>query len=337
VRAPGFWTRPPGLASALLAPVAGLWTAVTRNRLRRPGLDLPVPVVCVGNLVAGGAGKTPVVADLAARLGARGIAVVTLSRGHGGTLPGPLAVDPARHGAGDVGDEPLLLALGGTTAWIARDRAAGALAAVAAGAGVVILDDGFQNPALVKQLSLLVVDGTVGFGNGRVMPAGPLREPVADGLARADAVVLMGEDRAGVAALIGARLPLLRARLVPDPAAAAALAGRRVLAFAGIGRPEKFFETCRAVCAAGGGHVAATVPFPDHHPYTGAEIDRILTRAAALGAMPVTTAKDAVRLPPGVRDRVAVLTVRLAWDDPARLDRLLDPHFPDPDPDHGQA
>ncbi|PWC40687.1 tetraacyldisaccharide 4'-kinase [Azospirillum sp. TSO22-1] len=316
MKTPAFWYRPAGALAGLLAPAGSLYGLGGALRMwlttpRRAG----VPVLCIGNLVAGGAGKTPVAVSILQALTARGVAAHALTRGHGGAERGPLAVDPARHGAADVGDEALLLAEHAPT-WVARDRAAGARAAAAAGAQAIVMDDGFQNPALAKDLSLLVVDGATGFGNGRLVPAGPLREPVARGLARADAVVVMGDDRAGVAARV-APLPVLRARIEADEAE---LAGRRVLAFAGIGRPEKFFDTLRAL----GAGVAEAHPFADHHPYREDEVRRLLARAEALAAEPVTTAKDAVRLPTALRDRVRVLPVRAAWDDPAALDTLLD-------------
>jgi len=318
VKTPAFWYRPPGLASTLLAPLGALYGLAGRRRLagtvpRRVG----VPVACVGNLVAGGAGKTPVGLALIAALQARGIAVHALTRGHGGREAGPLAVDPGRHGAADVGDEALLLA-GAAPCWVARDRLAGAECAVAAGAGAIVMDDGFQNPALHKDLALIVADGAVGFGNGRLVPAGPLRERVADGLARADALVILGEDRHGLAALAGVR-PVLAARLEPEPEAAALLAGRDVLAFAGIGRPEKFFATLEAL----GARVVGRVPFADHHPYRAAEVAALVDRAAALGAVPVTTAKDAVRLPPDLRAQVAILPVSVRWADERALSMLL--------------
>jgi len=321
VRAPGFWYAPPGPAASLLAPLAAVWTMAGRvRRARARPFAAPVPVICVGNLVAGGAGKTPIVLDILTRLRSRGIAAHALARGHGGRLAGPVRVDPAAHTARDVGDEPLLLSATGPT-WIARDRAAGARAASADGASLLVLDDGFQNPHLVKDLSLLVVDGATGFGNGRVMPAGPLREPLFDGMGRARAVVLMGPDRAGVTDAIGKRLPILHARLEPDRAAAARLAGVRVLAFAGIGRPAKFFETLETV----GAHLAGSVAFPDHHPYTAAELHAVLRRAESAGARPITTAKDAMRLPPEFRARVGVLPVHVTWRDPNEMDRLLNP------------
>jgi tetraacyldisaccharide 4'-kinase len=318
VKTPAFWYRPPGLASTLLAPLGALYGLAGRRRLagtvpRRVG----VPVACVGNLVAGGAGKTPVGLALIAALQARGITVHALTRGHGGREAGPLAVDPSRHAAADVGDEALLLA-GAAPCWVARDRLAGAECAVAVGARAIVMDDGFQNPALHKDLALIVADGAVGFGNGRLVPAGPLRERVADGLARADALVILGEDCHGLAALAGGR-PVLSARLEPNPAAAAQLAGRDVLAFAGIGRPEKFFATLEALDA----RVVGRVPFADHHPYRPAEVAALIDRASALGAVPVTTAKDAVRLPPDLRAKVAVLPVSVRWADERALSKLL--------------
>lgn len=313
-RAPGFWQRD-GVVPRLLSPLAALTAAVTARRVARAGWRAPVPVLCCGNVTVGGAGKTTLVLDLAARLAARGQAVHVLLRGYGGRLRGPHRVT-ARDTPADVGDEALLLAAVAPT-WIGGDRAASARAAVAAGADLLLLDDGLQNPGLIKDMSLLVVDGATGFGNCRVLPAGPLREPVAAGAARCQAAVLIGPDRAGArAALPG--LPVLTARLVQDEAANA-LKGRRILAFAGIAHPAKFFTPL----AEAGAILAGAEPFPDHHPYTARELDRLLARAAALDALPVTTPKDAVRLPPSVRARVQVIGVGLAWDDPPALDALL--------------
>ncbi|CAO3405967.1 tetraacyldisaccharide 4'-kinase [Azospirillum largimobile] len=320
MKTPAFWYRPPGLASSLLAPLGALYGLAGRRRIAGTVPQrVAAPVVCVGNLVAGGAGKTPVGLALIAALRARGVPVHALTRGHGGREAGPLQVDPARHAAADVGDEALLLA-GAAPCWVARDRVAGARRAVAAGAGTIVMDDGFQNPALHKDLALIVADGAVGFGNGRLVPAGPLRERVADGLARADALVILGEDRHGVAALAGGR-PVLKAWLEPDPEAAARLAGRAVLAFAGIGRPEKFFATLEML----GARVVERAPFADHHPYRPAEVAALIDRAAAAGTVPVTTAKDAVRLPPDLRGRVEVLPVSVRWEDEGALAALLTP------------
>ncbi|SDD81377.1 tetraacyldisaccharide 4'-kinase [Rhodospira trueperi] len=316
MRAPEFWMRD-GPAGRFLEPVGLLYGWATARRLRRgTPLRLPVPVICVGNLVAGGAGKTPVVADLAHRLRREhGLDAAVLSRGHGGTARGPLRVDPARHDAATVGDEPLMLAREGLPVWIARDRAEGGRAAVAHGAKVIVMDDGFQNPALEKDVSLVVVDGGRGFGNGRLIPAGPLREPVPIGLSRADAVVLMGRDTAGVGRVVPSHLPILGARIIPGPRVEA-LVGQRVVAFAGIGDPGKFFAMLRNA----GCDVVATHPFADHHPYQPTDIQPILDEAFGLGAVPLTTAKDAARLPDDQRQQVDVADVTLVWEDVAALE-----------------
>ncbi|WP_448207621.1 tetraacyldisaccharide 4'-kinase [Azospirillum sp. sgz302134] len=322
MKTPAFWYRPAGPAAWALSPLGALYGLAGRLRMARTTPERAgAPVLCVGNLVAGGAGKTPVCIALAEALRARGVEPAFLTRGHGGRERGPLPVDPDRHDSAAVGDEALLLAAHGPC-FVARDRAAGARAAVAAGAQALVMDDGFQNPGLAKDLSLIVVDGAAGFGNGRLIPAGPLREPVARGLARADAVVVMGEDPAGVERRVAGALPVLHARL--DPAEdAKSLAGQPVLAFAGIGRPEKFFATLDAL----GARVVECVGFADHHPYRPEEVMAIIDRAGMLGAQPVTTAKDAVRLPEPLRALVRVVPVRAVWRDAGALDRLLDRLF----------
>jgi tetraacyldisaccharide 4'-kinase len=299
MRRPDFWEAD-GLLPRLLSPLSLAWSAAgaVRWAFANP-YRAPVPVICVGNLVAGGAGKTPVAIDLAQRLGA---AVVT--RGYGGSLAGPVRVEG--HEFTQVGDEALLLARVAPT-WVARDRAAGVRAAAEAGASAVVLDDGFQNPSVAKDLSLVVLDG---LGNGRVMPAGPLREPVQRGLERADAVVLMRS--AGESAGLGDR-PVLRARI--ETVNGNAFPGRRLVAFAGIGRPEKFFHTLEAI----GADLVARHRFPDHHAYREAELLALRRPDATL----VTTAKDAVRLPPTLRSVIEVLEVRLVWGDEAALASLL--------------
>lgn len=317
MRAPEFWHRSGYPVAELLTPLSWLWTlgARLRRAAARPW-TAPAPVICVGNLVAGGAGKTPVALDLGARLTRAGKAVRFLTRGHGGALAGPVKVDGLRHTAAEVGDEALLLA-GIAPTWVARNRLAGAEAAAADGAQVIVMDDGFQNPTLAKTLSLLVIDGGYGLGNGLVMPAGPLREPLADGLARARAAVLIGEDEHGVLGRLGGAT-VLRADLVPG-SEAAALSGKPVFAFAGIGRPRKFFATLERI----GARVVGTRAFADHHPYTAGDVASLLREAKAAGATPVTTAKDAVRLSPEARAEIAVLTVRLAWRDEAALINVL--------------
>ncbi|MGR3757240.1 MAG: tetraacyldisaccharide 4'-kinase [Tranquillimonas sp.] len=323
MRAPGFWTRPPGWQAAALAPLAALYARATKRRVARPAaLQAPVPVICVGNLTAGGTGKTPTAIALAQRLAARDRAVHVVSRGHGGREPGPLRVDERRHRAAQVGDEPLLLAAFAPT-WIARDRAAGVAAAVAAGAGAVLLDDGFQNPAVFKDLSIVVADAATGFGNGRVIPAGPLREPVAAGLARADLVLTVGapEDQVRFSFDWGASLPVRRVqgRLVPLQTGMD-WSGLRVVAFAGIGRPQKLFDTLRDL----GADLVAAHPLNDHQPLGRALMTRLAREAQQLSAQLVTTEKDAVRLPPEMRQQVLTVPVRLELDDWAPLDRALD-------------
>ncbi|HWI26625.1 MAG TPA: tetraacyldisaccharide 4'-kinase [Stellaceae bacterium] len=312
---PEFWARR-GFLSSLLQPLAWGYVAgaAARRRWTRPE-RLPLPVICVGNLVVGGAGKTPVVLSLAARLTARRERVHILSRGYGGSLAGPVRVDPARHSAAEVGDEPLLLAAAGPT-WVGRNRVAAGRAARDAGASLLLLDDGLQNPRLAKDLSLLVVDGAYGFGNGRVLPAGPLREALAQGIAHADTVVLMGEDRNNIAARLGGK-PVLHARLVAE--GAQRFAGQRVAAFAGIGRPAKFFESLEEA----GAILASRHGFADHHAYSEAELRRLAAAADAAGAALVTTEKDQARLSPKWQARVEVLRVAVAWQDEAALDRLL--------------
>jgi tetraacyldisaccharide 4'-kinase len=324
MRAPDFWGSKAGpggrLTACALSPLSGAFrlAGCARQCLTRPW-QADVPVICVGNLTAGGAGKTPCVLSLIERLTARSIKAHILIRGYGGKAAGPLNVDPARHDARAVGDEALVLSAAAPT-WVGGDRRAAARAAIAAGAQVLVMDDGFQNPSLVKDLSLVVVDGGFGFGNGRVIPAGPLREPVARGLARADAVVLIGDDRTGVAARLGDGVALLRTRLAPAPGGLE-LEGRAVVAFAGIGRPDKFFETLDD----GGARVVARHAFADHHPYKKYELTRMMAQADAAGARAVTTEKDAVRLPAAERERIDVLRVRIEWADEAALDALLDP------------
>ncbi len=308
----------------ILVPLSWIWAAATARRLARgPRLDPGVPVICVGNLTLGGSGKTPIARALARRLRAAGTDAHILMRGHGGAERGPHRVDPALDDVARVGDEALMLSADAPV-WVARDRAAGARAAVAAGARALILDDGHQNAALRPSLSLLVVDGETRegewpFGDGAVVPAGPLREPIATGLARADAVILMlpadleAPDPRLTAALAGP--PLLIARLAPEaPPPAGPL-----LAFAGIGKPWRFERALRAA----GADLVDFAPLADHAPLSPGLIKGLSARAQALGATLVTTEKDAARLPPPWRGRIAVWRVTARFADEAALDRLL--------------
>jgi tetraacyldisaccharide 4'-kinase len=316
---------PAGITRALLTPASWLWAWATARRIRtaKP-FDPGVPVICVGNLTVGGTGKTPVVRAVLHSLRARGVGAEGLSRGYGGRLKGPIRVDPLKHAADDVGDEPLMLA---ATApfWVARDRIAGATAAAQAGAEVLVLDDGHQNPSLKKALSLVVVDGeTRGrewpFGDGSVFPAGPMREPLFAGLKRADAVVLMmpADLQTPDARLVGLfePLPVLIARLTPDGPPPPG----PQLGFAGVGKPWKVE---RALIAAGC-DLKDFAPYPDHTPYSAADMGFLATRAATLNAGLVTTEKDWVRLSPDWRARVKAWPVTAKFDDEAALEALLD-------------
>lgn len=319
MRPPEFWSADAQgrdsalMLRALLTPVSLLYGAVAAHKMRSATpARLSIPVVCVGNLTVGGAGKTPIVRALRAKLG-EGAHV--LARGYGGRARGPQRVTEAAD-ARDVGDEPLLHARDGAT-WIARDRRAGADAAIAAGAQALILDDGFQNAALAKDLSLVVIDAGSWFGNGQVFPAGPLRERLADGLGRADALILMGESDEIPEALTRFSGPVLRASLAP----LAPLAPGPLVAFAGIARPEKFFETLRA----GGADMRDALPFPDHHPFSNADLDLLTNFARDREARLITTEKDYVRLPQAWRVNVTVLPVAARFEDEAALDALLAP------------
>jgi len=320
---------PAPLTRALLRPAAWVWTWATRYRIANARPFRPsVPVICVGNLTLGGSGKTPVVRAIVRRLAVQGRSPHVLTRGYGGRLKGPLRVDLATHSAADVGDEALMLAKDAPV-WVARDRAAGAAAAAAAGAGVIVMDDGHQNPCVAKTLSLVVVDAETRdhewpFGDGQVFPAGPMREPLSDGLARTDAVVLLlpsdlqaPDPRLSV--LFAGGLLVLVARLAP---AAAPPAGPQV-AFAGIGKPWKME---RALIAAGC-ELADFAPFPDHAHYDERTLGFLAARSEALGAGLVTSEKDWVKLPPAWRARVTAWPVEARFEDDTTLDVLLSPVF----------
>lgn len=332
MREPRFWQHPRAggvsVLPSLLAPAAYLWGAAGRMRRRYAKPErAAVPVICIGNLSAGGTGKTPLALTLAERFIKSGEVVHFLTRGYGGREHGPLRVDPLRDTATDVGDEPLLLAAVAPT-WVSVDRAEGAAAAARAGAALIIMDDGFQNPSLDKSISLLVVDAHAGLGNGRLIPAGPLREREADALARTGAVVIIGHGHAadGLAARARNRaLPVFRAILRARPAPG--LDGLTVLAFAGIGRPEKFYATLRELHA----NIVATEDFPDHHMFSEADAQRLLVRARDLNATLVTTEKDRVRLlhAPGgsararLRDAAQTISIRTLIDDFTTFETLI--------------
>jgi tetraacyldisaccharide 4'-kinase len=316
--APGPVTR------ALLRPISWIWTAATARRIAKATpADPGAPVISIGNLTMGGSGKTPVAREVLARLRALGVQAHGLSRGYGGSEAGPLKVDPAVHTAADVGDEPLMLA-GDGAFWICRDRAAGALAAVQAGAQAIVLDDGHQNPSLKKTLSLVVVDGETRngewpFGDGSVFPAGPMREPFAVGLKRADAVVLMlpadidGPDPE-LLAVFGGK-PVLVARLMPaEPPPPGPQLG-----FAGVAKPWKVEASLKAA----GCDLVDFGSYPDHAAFSESALKFLEERAEVFGAGLVTTEKDWVRLPAAWRAKVKAWPVKAVFDEPARLDNLL--------------
>lgn len=323
---PAFWHRPSSLTSRLLTPIAALYGAISARRMQQPGRDAGIAVICVGNYHVGGAGKTPTVLALTHLLRGLGEQPAVLSRGYGGRLHGPLLVDPDTHRAADVGDEPLMMARH-VAVVVARDRVAGAALARAQGASVIVMDDGLQNPALRKDVSLVVIDARRGLGNGRVFPAGPLRAPLPPQLARTDALIVIGDGHAAdsVAAAVSAGGgAVLHAAIVPDARAVAALRGKRVLAFAGIGDPARFFRTLRA----SGIDVVSEHVFADHHAFTASEVASLVTQARRDGLTPVTTEKDLARLQGGGAgsagmDEIVPFPVTLAFDDEPALRQLV--------------
>ena len=325
MREPAFWYRPPSLTSRLLAPLGAIYGQVAALRMQVRGFDAGIPVLCVGNYHTGGAGKTPTVLALTKLLRELGETPVVLSRGYGGKWQGPVKVDPAKHIAANVGDEPLMLVLT-VPVVIARNRVDGVALARSQGATVILMDDGFQNPAIAKDASLIVIDSERGLGNGSVFPAGPLRAPLKPQLARTDALVVIGDGHAAasVAADITSRgKQALRAHLKPDAVSLAALSGKRVLAFAGIGDPGRFFRTLRDA----GIDVARERAFADHHPFSQGEIEALVGEAQGDGLTLVTTEKDLARMRgsengAGAGD-IVPFAVTLEFDDAAALRKFV--------------
>ena len=328
MREPSFWWSKAGPVAWLLQPLALIYGAVAAFRMRKPGARAGIPVICVGNFTLGGAGKTPTAIAVARILIDSGNAPFFLSRGYGGKLTGPVRVDPAVHSAADVGDEPLLLARH-APAIVSQDRVAGAAFAREAGADVIVMDDGLQNPSLQKDLKIAVIDARRLLGNGFVFPAGPLRAPLKAQLGIANCILLIGDGRQtppAIAALTQSdKRPLMRGRLEPDANAVKALGRRKVLAFAGIGDPEKFFMTL----AGAGLEAMAEESFPDHHPYDGTDAQRLLALAEAKNLIPVTTEKDLVRLSGHDRAlatlaaKARAIPVTLMFEDSAAVKKLV--------------
>jgi len=327
MREPSFWWREPGILSTLLAPFTALYGAIAALRLRFAGRSAGVPVICIGNLTVGGAGKTPVALCVGRLLADAGQRVFFLSRGYGGKLAGPVRVDSIRHRASDVGDEPLLLARIAPTI-VSRDRVAGAELARTSGATVIVMDDGFQNPSLHKDIAIIVIDGGRGIGNGRIIPAGPMRAPLNAQLGRTHALLVIGEPSASATAVITAaaeqHIPVLRAMLEAEADAVASLAGNQVLAFAGIGNPEKFFATL----AEAGIPAPVTRAYPDHYRYSALDADELVTEAANKNLVLVTTEKDLARIAgaaglAALSKAVRALPVMLQLDEPETLRELV--------------
>ena len=305
LRTPSFWAHRGGGAVALL-PFTPLWRlgGALRKAMARPYRP-DIPVVCVGNLTAGGTGKTPLVGWLVDRLHDRGWQPAILTRGYGGSVAGPIWVDPAKHDAALCGDEPLMLA-DGRPVMVARDRAAGARAIVSSGRhDIIVMDDGMQNPTLHRTVTIGVFDGGSGIGNGWLIPAGPLRTPFASGIAQLDLAVINGADDTGLEPRLANRLPVFGAALRPEAGVIEALAGSPLLAFAGIGRPARFFASIEAI----GGQIARRLSFADHHPYSQQDLAQIQEDAQRHGAEMITTQKDWMRLPAEWRARVTMLPV----------------------------
>jgi len=326
MREPAFWWRQPGFASALLAPAAAIYGAVASSRMMREGKRCSVPVICVGNFTLGGSGKTPAVVSIAKMLQDAGERVFCLSRGYGGSASGPKLVDAHADTAAAVGDETLLLARVASTI-VSRERVSGAEFARTQGATVVLMDDGLQNGSIKKDFTLAVVDGRRGLGCGKVFPAGPLRAPLAAQWTRCDALLVVGEASGCGDVVAAAKMQgksVFNARLVPEPAAVTALSGKHVLAFAGIGDPDKFFSTL----VAAGVDAQRRAPFPDHHRFTTEEAAHLVMQADEAGLEIVTTEKDHARLMhdaglAALCQRAHVLPVTLEFEKPEEIKALL--------------
>ena len=314
-RPPDFWERD-GILRRALTPLGFVTRVVTATRLALPGFDPGIPVVCVGNASVGGTGKTIITRDILSRYLRRGSKPFALTRGHGGTLAGPILVDPGHHSAREVGDEALLLARTAPTI-MARDRAAGARLASSAGASVIVMDDGLQNADLRKTISFLAIDGGVGFGNALLLPAGPLREPVVTAASRCGAAVLIGKDEFNARQCLPRDTTVLTARIVGT--ASQSLQGTRIVCFAGIGRPTKFFATLKEL----GAEIIEQLGYPDHYRYSPRDIADLTTRAKGQHAVLVTTEKDSVKLPSEFLEMCVVVTAHLAWDCNDALNQLL--------------
>jgi tetraacyldisaccharide 4'-kinase len=317
MKTPSFW-HADGFIPKLLEPLAQLYKCLSfLERSLRSKTKIDVPVLCIGNLVSGGAGKTPIALSIGQKLNAKHN-ISFLTRGYGGIEAGPIEVNPDEHSSYEVGDEALILSEVGPT-WVSRNRIAGAIAAKNAGFEIVIMDDGFQHTSLVKTLSFVIIDGPYGFGNGRLIPAGPLREPIYSGLKRADIIVLVGEVNPSIIELLPNNKPLLRASLVPAEMGTQ-LSNNNVIGFAGIGRPTKFLETLEKM----GLNIIDFVAFPDHYRFRESEIRELYEKATEVDAILVTTFKDMKRVPKNVAHLCQPIGITVVWEDDSEIQQLLD-------------
>lgn len=312
--APHFWFEKKGVIATILHPFAVLYAAFGNYlRSRITPQKMSVPVICIGNVVLGGSGKTPIVQMLAKYLQNQGFSPHVISRGYGGYLKGPVRVDAHLQTIGEVGDEPLMLS-SAVPVWVAKDKVAGAKAAIAAGATVLLLDDGLQNPTLHKDISFLVIDAVRGLGNGCVIPAGPLRETLAESLSKTTAVIWVASNNKDgndeTLKILSAQKPVIKAtsKTVCD----IDLMNENVLAFCGLGHAQKFYDGVKAL----GAKIVKTVDFPDHYVWSAYEIRKLLDDAKSLNARCITTAKDAVRIPQSLRDQIIICDVEISIAEP---------------------
>ena len=319
MKAPQFWTYGSrSLAQTALLPFSCLYNSISSKRAnKRAQYKARIPVICIGNLIMGGAGKTPTAIAIAQELILQGKKVVFLSRGYGGSEEGPVLVED--HSVQQVGDEPLLLKQTAPVC-ISKDRVKGAKFCEEQGFDVILMDDGFQNPALHKDCSLLIIDGGYGHGNEKVFPAGPLREDLESGLKRADGIIMIGSDETNCLVRVRALSPDIqtqRALIQADPRPE--LMGQKVIAFAGIGRPKKFYQTAKEM----GCQLCATVDYKDHHHFSEKDLKQLRDLSAQLKAQLITTEKDWVRLPKEMQKEVEFLKISLAWQPGTVLNRIF--------------
>jgi tetraacyldisaccharide 4'-kinase len=325
LKTPDFWYRKPdqqpSAGEMALMPVARIYEMLYHlHQSSKSAYKAGVPVVCIGNIVAGGTGKTPTAIALLKFIREAGFAQNPhfLIRGYGGSETGPVLVDPVMHSAWEVGDEALILVRNAPTV-VATDRAEGARFSERRGADLILMDDGLQNPGIHKDLKLVVVNGEMGFGNEKLIPAGPLRQPLIEGLKNADACILIGNDERGALENLPAGKPVIKAKLMSRPDS---IVDRdaKYLAFAGLGYPDKFFKFLKDNV---GLNVVETIRFADHCPYTEYDMRVLKAKADALGARLITTEKDILRIPCQDDIRIDVMPVSMVFDDVDALNAVI--------------